>query len=533
MPIRASVLRRPASNADTRFADRLGRRQRLGAARAGQSRPRARWPATDGPPSRPTARSHRQRVDVEDVGGIDDEVGPAAQARVGERGVHRADGEDRRDRETVEIEAIDRTGRAGPRPRPPTRPARRAASRSSAALEAGRPIGGRPRGIEPPDPLAAVAHGVEQARRGRPRSAGRGAASVGRAAGRRAAPGAGRARPAGPSRSARARGRSAGFVTCANAWRRWSATGRSRRPRAGRRRVVAHAPERLVALERHRLDVEPGPFGVEAGEIAQLDVERPASWARVAAAASGRSSWTGRGASWIGKVAKDVVLASASSRIARRRGLDEQQLARAETPAPDRVGRRERDRAGLGGHRDQSVAGDRERRRSQAVAVDHRADPAGRPRRRSPPGRPTVRGSRRSGAGAWRRAGAASDAARAPRGSRRGGPGSGPSRSSISSSSASSSESESEPSGESSGPAPTARRRSAFAPPIASSVRPRTCSRLPRTVLISPLWAIERNGWARPPDRVGVRRVALVEDRVGDGSATRAGPGKVAAAGRP
>ena len=28
------------------------------------------------------------------------------------------------------------------------------------------------------------------------------------------------------------------------------------------------------------------------------------------------------------------------------------------------------------------------------------------------------------------------------------------------------------------------------------AVRPRTCSRLPRTVLISPLWAIDRNGWA-------------------------------------
>ena len=31
----------------------------------------------------------------------------------------------------------------------------------------------------------------------------------------------------------------------------------------------------------------------------------------------------------------------------------------------------------------------------------------------------------------------------------------------------------------------------------ASPLRPRTCSRLPRTVLISPLWAIERNGCAR------------------------------------
>ena len=43
---------------------------------------------------------------------------------------------------------------------------------------------------------------------------------------------------------------------------------------AGRRRVVAHAPQRLVRLERHRLDVEPGAFGVEAGEVAQDVVGR-------------------------------------------------------------------------------------------------------------------------------------------------------------------------------------------------------------------------------------------------------------------
>ena len=38
---------------------------------------------------------------------------------------------------------------------------------------------------------------------------------------------------------------------------------------ARRRRVVAHAPQRLVAFERHRLDVEPGALGVESGEVAQ------------------------------------------------------------------------------------------------------------------------------------------------------------------------------------------------------------------------------------------------------------------------
>jgi hypothetical protein len=65
----------------------------------------------------------------------------------------------------------------------------------------------------------------------------------------------------------------------------------------------------------------------------------------------------------------------------------------------------------------------------------------------------------------------------------------------VSSSRPSSSDSESEPSGDRSGPA--ARSSSAIGFRPRSRVRPRTCSRLPRTVLISPLWAIDRNGWAR------------------------------------
>ena len=68
----------------------------------------------------------------------------------------------------------------------------------------------------------------------------------------------------------------------------------------------------------------------------------------------------------------------------------------------------------------------------------------------------------------------------------------------TSSSSASSSDRESLTPGESRGPA--ARRRSAASRRRlgmpASSRRPRTASRLPRTVLISPLWATNPNGWA-------------------------------------
>ena len=74
----------------------------------------------------------------------------------------------------------------------------------------------------------------------------------------------------------------------------------------------------------------------------------------------------------------------------------------------------------------------------------------------------------------------------------------------VSSSRPSSSESESEPSGDSSGPASVSSAAIGRAP--RSRVRPRTCSRLPRTVLISPLWAIDRNGWASA--QVGVVFVA-------------------------
>ena len=73
----------------------------------------------------------------------------------------------------------------------------------------------------------------------------------------------------------------------------------------------------------------------------------------------------------------------------------------------------------------------------------------------------------------------------------------------VRASAASSNDIESEPSGLSSGPA--ARRRRA-AEPARSAVRPRTCSRFPRTVLISPLWAISENGCARR--HVGVVLVA-------------------------
>ena len=229
MPIRASVLRRPASKAATRFAIGLGRRHVLGAARAGQLGGQLdREPRMDG--RRADGERHRHRVDVEDVGRIDDEVGPAAQARLGQRGVDgagaRIDGTGSRSTDS-RASLTTRTStprrrradgvRAEPRrARPPARPARPTPARSR-----------RARGIGAP----AARSARRQAGRGRRRSAAPGGASGGPRGGPPSSAG---RRPSSTRRSMTTRSRSgsmAGFVTWANAWRRWSATGRSRRPR--------------------------------------------------------------------------------------------------------------------------------------------------------------------------------------------------------------------------------------------------------------------------------------------------------------
>ena len=80
-------------------------------------------------------------------------------------------------------------------------------------------------------------------------------------------------------------------------------------------------------------------------------------------------------ASWIGSARSARVLASASSRIARRPGSTS-----SSSPGPSRPRRIVSFAAngtapGLGRNGDQSIARYRERRRSKAVAVDHRADP--------------------------------------------------------------------------------------------------------------------------------------------------------------
>ena len=78
------------------LADRLGRGQRLGAARPGEL-----GRELDGEPRvddrRADGQDHRHRMNVEDVGGADCEVRATAKAGCGERGVNGPDGQDRRD----------------------------------------------------------------------------------------------------------------------------------------------------------------------------------------------------------------------------------------------------------------------------------------------------------------------------------------------------------------------------------------------------------------------------------------------------
>ena len=75
--------------------DRAGRGQVLGAARAGELGGQLeREPRMDR--GRADCQRHRHRMDVEHVGGIDDDVGPAAQATLRQRRVDRPRREDRR-----------------------------------------------------------------------------------------------------------------------------------------------------------------------------------------------------------------------------------------------------------------------------------------------------------------------------------------------------------------------------------------------------------------------------------------------------
>ena len=142
---------------------------------------------------------------------------------------------------------------------------------------------------------------------------------------------------------------------------------------AGRRRVVAHAPQRLVAFERHRLDVEPCAFGIEAGEVAQDVVGR---WRRGSADHRCDPVLVHRAGGVVDRERAErpgLRLGVLEDRPSA--GFDQQQLARTEATTPDGLGSGERHGAGLGRDRHEPVIRHREGRRPEPVPIDQRPDP--------------------------------------------------------------------------------------------------------------------------------------------------------------
>ena len=253
--------------------DGLGGCQRLGTARAGKLRGELdREPRMDC--GRADRQDHRHGVDIENVDGADREVRPASEAGRGERGVDGARGEDRRHRQPVDRPRLvgqdeDFCLASGGRDRLGRQPIQR-------SLEASRPFPGVPRRVQRPDgnPVV-VERGDEpgEIRDDRPRQSGRPRAT------RQAAE---ECRPTAELHPqvhdhALALGVDGGVRHLRE--RLAQVVGhRSIHPAAAWRRcVVAHAPQRLVALERHRLDVEARPLGVEPREVAHRVVRRSLS----------------------------------------------------------------------------------------------------------------------------------------------------------------------------------------------------------------------------------------------------------------
>ena len=322
---------------------------------------------------------------------------------------------------------------------------------------------------------ARQAQGARPARRPRPRSGGR--------------------RPRSTVRSITMRSRSgsmAGLVTWAKLWRRWSATGRSSRAAAGGRRVVAHAPQGLVRLEGHGLDVQPRPLGVHADQVAATwcggagpDGRRPAASGGVllapAAARRGAAASAAPGLG-VGVLADDVDARRprAGARPARG-GRDGSVSAASNGTAPPSEATATRPVAVTA-----NEAGRSPLRSSIAPTVavaEHE-------RRRTVPGRQEPRGP-----SSQRRDVRAAGPAQAER------LGDGHQEGRVQVPAGRGEELEPLVEGQRVGTIrarAAGRRRGARSRCGAPRSRgaPRTCSRLPRTVLISPLWAMARNGWA-------------------------------------
>ena len=404
MPIRASVLRRPASKAA----------RRLATAASGGQRPRRRaLPASSAASSTashgttavaPAATAIASGVDVEDVGRVDDDVGPAAE-----------------------------TGRPSAPCGPRRRRGRDGIGRRSTRH---RPVGDDEE-LDRPVATASTRVGRE-ARRARRRAR----RAVGRRARSRRAGARGVARTAAtsPSRSATTGDGRAGSVRGAAGM-----AAEQRRSPAELDPEVHHRPlalrvdrrvrdlgERLAEVVRDRpVDPRPGRASAcrrpcsRAARCASRAIvlmssrarsaSSPASWRSAGAVARRRSAGLGGGAG------HGPVAATGRSTKRRSRGIraprstedlglrldvledrpaprvDEQHLARSRAA---RAGRSRRRRSGWRPASDAAatsrIAGHGERERTEAVPIDHRADPPPVAEARARRGRPTARGARPS-----------------------------------------------------------------------------------------------------------------------------------------
>ena len=264
MPIRASVLRRPASKASRRLPTVTGTVELLRPSRPGDLGGEPdREPGMDGPG--PGCEDHREGMDVEDVRRVGDDVRPAPEARLGQGRVSGAGGEDGRHRRAIEVEGpVGDDDRDGAAPR-------RADGVGGEPLEgAGQPVravGRVPRRVERhdgagPQPTNAPEQGIEVGD-DRPRQPER-AAPPRQAAEERRAPSEvdpqvdDEPLPLRIDRGVRDLGE--GLLQVVG--------GPALDPPVARgRRVVTHAPERLVGLEGHRPEVEAEALRVEAGEV--------------------------------------------------------------------------------------------------------------------------------------------------------------------------------------------------------------------------------------------------------------------------
>ena len=280
-------------------------------------------------------------MDIEDVRGADRHVGPATQAGGGQGGVHGPGREDRRDRQAIHRHrrvGHDQQGRSvarqGDGVERETVEGRREAGRTHARI---------PRRVQRTNRRAAGTDCVQELiqvgdhRATQPQGPGfpRHAAEQRRAPPELDAQVHHDAFPFGVDRRVRHLGERLAEVI----------GDRSVEAAAtGGRRVVAHAPQWFMPLERHRLDVQAGALGIEAGQVPK-GVGSPG----VARGDRGLGAiLEGRARGVVdGEPAKDPVLGIAVFQDRAAGRLDQEQLAGAQAAATNRVGCPERHRASL------------------------------------------------------------------------------------------------------------------------------------------------------------------------------------------